>query len=111
IFPDSGGVARQVILPPSAARVTLSMTSVTEAELAGALAAAARQEFELARELPLQAHLFALPEREHVLLLPLHHIAGDGWSLAPLMHDLAHCYDARREGRAPDLAPLPVQYA
>jgi Non-ribosomal peptide synthetase modules and related proteins len=59
----------------------------------------------------LRAHLFELSERAHVLLLLLHHIAGDGWSLAPLLGDLAHCYAARRSGQAPGLAPLPVQYA
>ena len=55
--------------------------------------------------------LFALGAEEHVLLLLLHHIAGDGWSLAPLARDLARCYEARRNGRTPDLAALPVQYA
>ena len=48
---------------------------------------------------------------EHVLLLVLHHIAGDGWSLAPLWRDLARFYAARRRGVAAAVAPLPVQYA
>src|SRR5206468_1237986 len=55
--------------------------------------------------------LFVLGEHEHVLLLLLHHIAGDGWSLVPLLRDLSRCYAARREGRAAELPSLPVQYA
>ena len=46
-----------------------------------------------------------------MLLLLLHHIAGDGWSLGPLARDLAAFYRARRAGVAAELAPLPVQYA
>src|SRR5262249_8439306 len=67
--------------------------------------------FDLAGEPPLRAHLFVLGEREHVLLLVLHHIAGDGGSLAPLARDLARAYAARANGQTPDLPALPVQYA
>ena len=91
IFPERLGVARQVILAAGAARPRLVVAAVSEAELAAALAAAAGGGFDLAREPPLRAHLFVLGEREHVLLLLLHHIAGDGWSLAPLLRDLARC--------------------
>ena len=46
-----------------------------------------------------------------MLLLVLHHIAADGWSLAPLLRDLGRCYGARCRGAQAELAPLPVQYA
>src|SRR5262245_65714108 len=61
--------------------------------------------------MPLRAHLFALGAREHVLLLVLHHIAGDGWSLGPLARDLSLGYGARLRGSAAAFAPLAVQYA
>ena len=111
IFPDTLGVPRQQILEASAARPQLAAVPVDEAGLAQALADAARQGFELSTELPLRAHLFALAENEHVLLLLLHHIAGDGWSAAPLTRDLAIAYSARQAGQTPAFAPLPVQYA
>jgi len=84
---------------------------MTEDALAQAMASAVRRGFELARELPLRAHLFALGESEHVLLLVLHHIACDGWSMPVLRRDLACAYAARCQGSLPDLCPLPVQYA
>src|SRR5205823_12424628 len=110
-FPETLGVPHQEILAGAAARPQLVLREVREDELAGALGQAAQRGFELAREPPLRAHLFVLGEREHVLLLLLHHIAGDGWSLSPLLRDLSRCYAARREGCVAELVPLPVQYA
>ena len=111
IFPERDGVPRQQILDASAARPWLVIESVTEASLPEALASAARAGFDLSGEPPLRAHLFGLAADEHVLLLLLHHIAGDGWSLAPLARDLSRFYEARRQGAAADLPALPVQYA
>ena len=111
VFPETGGIPRQLILAASAARPRLAVSAVSEAALAGALTAAARGGFDLASEPPLRVHLFALGASEHVLLLVLHHIASDGWSLAPLWRDLARAYGARLEGRSPEFSALPVQYA
>ena len=111
IFPDTLGVPRQQILDADAARPRVAVTAVDEASLAGALSAAAGAGFDLASEPPLRVHVFALGESEHVILLLLHHIAGDGWSLAPLLRDLGRFYEARCRGQAASVAALPVQYA
>ena len=55
--------------------------------------------------------LLRLAEDEHVLLLTMHHIASDGWSLRVLWRELEFLYDAYRLGANPDLPDLPVQYA
>lgn len=48
---------------------------------------------------------------DHVLLLTMHHIVSDGWSLGVLLEELGVTYDAARAGRPSPLPPLPVQYA
>ena len=66
--------------------------------------------FDLASGQLLRARLLAVDRQHHLLLLNHHHIASDGWSLSVLARDLTELYNARRSGRASELAPLQVQY-
>ncbi|MFD5558806.1 non-ribosomal peptide synthase/polyketide synthase, partial [Streptomyces sp. NPDC127068] len=111
VFPEVDGEPRQLVLDPDAAEVGWEHLPVTEEQLPAALEEAARQGFDLVREVPVRAWLFETGPREHVLLVLLHHIASDGWSLAPLARDLVAGYTARRAGAAPHWKELPVQYA
>ncbi|HZI20311.1 MAG TPA: non-ribosomal peptide synthase/polyketide synthase [Pyrinomonadaceae bacterium] len=67
--------------------------------------------FDLTRAPLVRARLLRLGEREHVLLLTLHHIVGDGWSLDLLVSEVSQLYAALAEGRPSPLAELPIQYA
>ncbi|MGH4036179.1 amino acid adenylation domain-containing protein, partial [Actinomycetota bacterium Odt1-20B] len=111
LFPEAAGVPYQQLLDPADARPELRVEEISELDLDAALAASAARGFDLAAELPLRAELFVLGAREQVLLLTVHHIASDGWSMTPLGRDLAAAYKARRKGGAPAWPPLPVQYA
>ncbi len=80
------------------------------AELSAALKAAAAAPFDLSTGPLLRVFLYALSEDEHVLLLVMHHIISDGWSMGVLYRDLSALYEAECSGREAVLAPLPLQY-
>ena len=71
----------------------------------------ARRPFNLSTDLMIRAALVQLSAREYDLLLALHHIAFDGWSLGVLFRELAEYYRAYSTGAAPNLPELPIQYA
>src|SRR5439155_432586 len=70
-----------------------------ERRLRGELEQEGRRPFDLRRGELLRGVLYRVKEQEHVLLLVLHHIAGDEWSLQVLLRELRELYDARVEGR------------
>ncbi|MER8105488.1 amino acid adenylation domain-containing protein, partial [Kitasatospora sp. NPDC094016] len=111
VFPVAGGVPVQQILPPEEAQPRFLVVDCAPDDHPARRDAAAAETFDLSRELPIRVTVFTLTPTEHVLLVVLHHIAGDGWSLGPLLRDLATAYRARLTGRAPHWEPLPVQYA
>ncbi|WP_461088072.1 condensation domain-containing protein, partial [Streptomyces deserti] len=111
VFQTIDGAPFQRVLSPAEAAFALDVVEVPADDLADRVAQAARHTFDLAVEAPVRASLFALAPDEHVLVLVVHHIAGDGWSMEPLARDVSAAYAARLEGEAPVWAPLPVQYA
>ncbi|GAA1978303.1 amino acid adenylation domain-containing protein [Amycolatopsis minnesotensis] len=111
VFPSVDGRPYPAVRDASVGKPPLFVTSVRPGELADELASAARHGFDLGQELPVRAHLFHCGQSDYVLLLVLHHVIADGWSIAPLANDLATAYTARHSGRAPEWTPLPVRYA
>jgi amino acid adenylation domain-containing protein len=115
VFPEHEGVPHQRVLPVGG--TVLDVTEVTgedtgdrERRLAAAVHAAALRPFDLAREPAFRATLVRAAEEDHVLVLGMHHIVSDGWSLDLLVRDLAELYRARTRGRAAELPELPLDY-
>ncbi|MFD8644801.1 amino acid adenylation domain-containing protein [Streptomyces zaomyceticus] len=122
LFTEVDGEPHQRILPAEGVEVPFAVRRPSAADLPDLVEAAAAEVFDLTAELPLRAVLFSTAEDrlpdgasnsddEHVLLVLLHHIATDEWSTGPLLADLDTAYTARAAGHAPELSPLPVQYA
>ncbi|NEE08878.1 hypothetical protein G3M58_20795, partial [Streptomyces sp. SID7499] len=134
-LPVQDGEAWQHVLDTASAEPVLSEISVGGALLAERVTAEAARPFAVESETPLRAVLFTAepdpvePETERpetadaefadaeagapvrqTLLLVLHHIAADEWSLPPLLDDLAAAYAARLGGVAPHLPHLPVDH-
>ncbi|WLA02847.1 non-ribosomal peptide synthase/polyketide synthase [Xanthomonas translucens] len=67
--------------------------------------------FDLARGPLLRARLLQRAEDDHLLLVTLHHLVADGWSIGVLLHELGALYSAFAQGQPDPLPPLPIQYA
>ncbi|WP_328864183.1 non-ribosomal peptide synthetase [Streptomyces sp. NBC_00304] len=111
VFPETDGVARQLVLDASGADLDLSPRDTDPARLDEVLTAEVAHTFDIGTQLPVRARLLRLDAESHILVLLVHHIAGDGWSLAPLARDLGDAYRARAEGEEPAWTELGVQYA
>ncbi|HEU4557489.1 MAG TPA: amino acid adenylation domain-containing protein [Longimicrobium sp.] len=111
---ESGPV--QVIHPPEARPLLVADLShlsgaEREAEVRQRIDDDANTGFDLVRGPLVRAQLLRLAADEHVLLLCMHHIVSDGWSMGVFARELGAFYAAQREGRDAHLPPLPVQYA
>ncbi|MGW2090368.1 amino acid adenylation domain-containing protein, partial [Streptomyces sp. NPDC001880] len=107
---DAAGVPFQRVLPVDEAGVSIPLVEVEPSEVSARVAESAAYAFDLASEIPLRGWVLRSGPDEHVLVLVVHHIAGDGESMAPLSRDLVTAYRARLEGAEPSWAPLAVQY-
>ncbi|SHN30769.1 non-ribosomal peptide synthase domain TIGR01720/amino acid adenylation domain-containing protein [Pseudomonas asturiensis] len=116
VFQTDGDQPLQVVLHDqhvALGRIDLSAlgTEQREAELALQVATVTDQPFDLRNGPLLRAHLFRLADDEHVLVVCMHHIVSDGWSMDVMIQEFVHAYQAYSEGREPSLPELPLQYA
>ncbi|MDZ8110116.1 MAG: amino acid adenylation domain-containing protein [Nostoc sp. DedQUE12a] len=105
--PD-GSPIQVITLPRS---IELKVIKVTEEQAQYLLTQEAQPPFNLESDLMLRASLLQIDEHEQILLLVMHHIASDGWSMGILWQQLAVVYEAFLNGKPSPLAKLPIQYA
>ncbi|MEP6707255.1 MAG: condensation domain-containing protein, partial [Pyrinomonadaceae bacterium] len=82
-----------------------------EAEVLRRSDAGSKRPFDLTAGPLLRLSLLRLGEEEHALLVSMHHIISDAWSIAVFARELASLYEAAATGRTCELPPLPLQYA
>ncbi|MFF2554469.1 non-ribosomal peptide synthase/polyketide synthase [Nocardia sp. NPDC058058] len=115
VFGDVDGIGVQRVLDQDSVRVPVEIIEADgtdpEATVTTVVAAAAAYAFDLTAEIPIRATIIDCGAREYVLTLVVHHIAGDGASMVPLVTDVLAAYAARRRNTEPQWMPLPVQYA
>ncbi|QSQ18814.1 non-ribosomal peptide synthase/polyketide synthase [Pyxidicoccus parkwayensis] len=115
-FASRDGEPEQLIHPPATLPlpvVDLSglPASARQAEARRLAAEEALRPFDLSKGPLLRATLLSLGEKEHLLLLTMHHIVSDGWSMGVLVREFCALYAAHVDGTAARLPPMPVQYA
>ena len=115
VFAFEGGQPVQVIRESQSIDVSVvdlsdEPESGREKEIHRLLTEEARRPFDLSEDTMLRATLLRLGDEKHILLLVMHHIASDGWSIDILHRELATLYKAFSTGEAVSLPPLPIQY-
>jgi len=115
-FSADGGQAVQVIHREM--RIALLVIDLTdqppedrELEASRLTAVEALAPFDLEQDSMLRAKLLKIDDGRHVMLLTMHHIASDGWSMGVLFRELSALYEAYCAGKSSPLPPLPIQYA
>ncbi|MFD9618913.1 amino acid adenylation domain-containing protein [Streptomyces virginiae] len=111
VFAEDAEGPYQRVLAASDVAVPFAVADVEPADLGRSIDAAAGHAFDLGTETPLRVSVLRTAADDQVLLLLLHHIAGDEWSAGPLLAALAAAYAARCAGGVLETAPPAVQYA
>ncbi|OWY82156.1 hypothetical protein B9C99_08865 [Rhodococcus sp. BUPNP1] len=111
VYPEIDGVGYQQVLPASDAVVEVRPETVGADEVAARVAEAVTTGFDVTQQVPIRVRLFSVAPDEHVLVVVVHHISADGYSMGPLTRDVVTAYAARVAGGEPGWVPLEVQYA
>ncbi|WP_228538976.1 non-ribosomal peptide synthase/polyketide synthase [Nocardia sp. XZ_19_385] len=114
-YPDTAHGPVQEVLSPAATTVDLTPIQLPRDAIDARLREFVDAGFDVTVAPPARVALFEIADAESqpewILVVVLHHICADGYSVAPLTRDLIVAYAERAEGRAPDWPPLDIQYS
>jgi len=115
---DDRGIPYQCIAAAEAETLTLPAIELQDlhgededTQVKSLMQAEAQQPFDISCDRPLRFKLLRLSPTNHVLLVTIHHIISDGWSMGVFHRELLHLYQAFCEGQEDPLPPLTIQYA
>ncbi|MFF0596393.1 amino acid adenylation domain-containing protein, partial [Streptomyces antibioticus] len=112
VFAEAGGEPRQRVLTAGEAGVRLEVAEIPEERFEPESRRALGHLFDLENEPPIRMTLLHDPASgAQALVLLLHHIAGDEWSMGPFLRDLEQAYASRTAGSPPEFSDPAVQYA
>ncbi|WP_046759222.1 condensation domain-containing protein, partial [Kordia jejudonensis] len=110
VFRDHEGIGYQQIIESDDFEVS-HITNASEATVATQIETLTKTPFDLASDYMLRASIVSKSDTDHVLILVVHHIASDGWSLPILIKELETIYTEKLAGKTVALPQLPIQYA
>ena len=111
VYPMKNGEPAQYVLSPEAGRPSFTAVSLPAERIAHAVEHEVRRPFDITADIPLRGVLLSASAEEHTLIVVMHHIASDGWSLAPFARDLSASYAARLHGQDSPLGEPQVRYS
>ncbi|TAF16276.1 MAG: amino acid adenylation domain-containing protein, partial [Nostocales cyanobacterium] len=115
-FREVNGKAQQIInknLEFTVAKIDLKNLAAEVAETTAReiIQEQAKQPFDLAKDTLIRATLIEISDTENLLLICMHHIISDGWSIGVFINELSEFYNNHIQGKETELKPLPIQYA
>src|SRR5262249_14945539 len=116
VFPTVDGLPVQRIAPAEKVAVPVKDLrglgeDLRQREVERLATAEGQRPFDLSAGPLLRAQLLRVSEEEHVVLVTMHHIISDGWSMGLLVREVAALYEAYSDGQESPLRELPIQYA
>lgn len=111
---EEKGEAYQEVIPENRWQLGVTQGGSIATEQTAQMAWAEKviqQPFDLSQDHMLRAQVLLCTANEHLLVLVMHHIAADGWSVSLFVDELVQLYEAFIKGEIPQLASLPIQYA